>query len=41
VGGEGDPAAASYEEQTWRAHLLRELQGWAAWPHCSVRAGLR
>ena len=41
VGGTGDPAEASYEEQVWRGHLLQLEQGWGAWPVCSRKAGLR
>jgi transglycosylase-like protein len=34
VGGSGDPAAASPEEQTYRAALLYERSGPSAWPIC-------
>lgn len=41
VGGTGMPHEASREEQIHRAELLLQLQGWVAWPVCSVRLGLR
>ena len=34
VGGSGDPAAASPEEQTYRAALLYARSGSSAWPIC-------
>jgi hypothetical protein len=34
VGGSGDPAAASPEEQTYRAALLYSRSGSSAWPIC-------
>jgi hypothetical protein len=34
VGGEGDPAAASRWEQTWRAWLLLSRHGSGHWPNC-------
>jgi uncharacterized protein YabE (DUF348 family) len=34
VGGSGDPAAASAEEQTYRAQLLYNRSGAGQWPHC-------
>jgi hypothetical protein len=41
VGGEGMPHEASREEQIARAERLLALQGWEAWPVCSIRVGLR
>lgn len=41
VGGTGMPHEASREEQIHRAELLLRIQGWEAWPVCSVRLGLR
>lgn len=41
VGGSGDPAEATFEEQVWRGHVLQERSGWGQWPHCSVAVGLR
>lgn len=37
VGGTGDPAAASAEEQTRRAQMLYERSGAGQWPHCGSR----
>jgi hypothetical protein len=37
VGGKGDPAAASVEEQYRRAALLMRKRGTAPWPHCGRR----
>lgn len=34
VGGTGDPAAASAEEQTYRAQLLYQRSGAGQWPNC-------
>ncbi|SFE17556.1 resuscitation-promoting factor [Blastococcus tunisiensis] len=34
VGGTGDPAAASADEQTYRAQLLYQRSGAGQWPHC-------
>jgi hypothetical protein len=34
VGGSGDPAAASADEQTYRAQLLYQRSGAGQWPHC-------
>ena len=34
VGGSGDPAAASAEEQTKRAQMLYARSGAGQWPHC-------
>jgi hypothetical protein len=36
VGGSGDPAAASAEEQTYRAALLYSQSGSSPWPVCGV-----
>jgi hypothetical protein len=41
VGGTGMPHEASREEQIHRAELLLALQGWEAWPACSLKLGLR
>ncbi|NEK85461.1 DUF348 domain-containing protein [Blastococcus saxobsidens] len=37
VGGTGDPAAASAEEQTYRAQQLYQRSGAGQWPHCGPR----
>jgi predicted ribosomally synthesized peptide with SipW-like signal peptide len=37
VGGTGDPAAASAEEQTLRAQMLYARSGAGQWPHCGSR----
>lgn len=37
VGGTGDPAAASADEQTYRAQLLYQRSGAGQWPHCGSR----
>ena len=37
VGGAGDPAAASAQEQTYRAQLLYQRSGAGQWPHCGPR----
>jgi uncharacterized protein YabE (DUF348 family) len=34
VGGTGDPAKASAQEQTYRAQLLYKRSGAGQWPHC-------
>jgi hypothetical protein len=34
VGGQGDPAAASPEEQSYRAALLYSRSGSSPWPVC-------
>lgn len=34
VGGSGDPAAASREEQDYRAKVLYDRSGRGQWPHC-------
>jgi len=39
VGGTGNPADASRDEQIYRGTLLQQRQGWGAWPVCSVKAG--
>lgn len=41
VGGTGDPADASREEQIRRAQTLQARDGWGAWPACSRRLGYR
>ncbi len=40
VGGTGLPSEASREEQISRAEALRKIQGWGAWPQCSLKAGM-
>ncbi len=40
VGGSGNPASASREEQIARGAMLQARQGWNAWPVCSHRAGV-
>lgn len=37
VGGAGDPAAASADEQTYRAQLLYQRSGAGQWPKCGPR----
>jgi uncharacterized protein YabE (DUF348 family) len=37
VGGAGDPAAATADEQTYRAQLLYQRSGAGQWPHCGSR----
>jgi len=41
VGGNGRAADASSAEQTYRAWLLYQQVGWAAWPSTSRICGLR
>jgi LysM repeat protein len=41
VGGSGLPSDASREEQIMRGQKLQAMQGWDAWPVCSIKAGLR
>jgi len=40
VGGEGYPNQASEAEQILLAEKLQAMQGWKAWPVCSVELGL-
>lgn len=40
VGGTGNPAQASQDEQIMRADMLEKLQGWVAWPDCAAQLGL-
>lgn len=40
VGGSGNPAAASRDEQINRGKILQSRQGWGAWPACSAKLGL-
>lgn len=40
VGGTGNPADASQDEQIMRADMLEQLQGWTAWPDCAAQLGL-
>ena len=39
TGGTGSPAAATREEQLYRANLLWKNQGWNPWPGCTARFG--
>ena len=41
VGGSGYPHHHSREEQIYRAEKLLEIQGWGAWPACSLKLGYR
>ncbi|HVL99216.1 MAG TPA: transglycosylase family protein [Egibacteraceae bacterium] len=41
VGGTGMPHEATREEQIARAERLLAIQGWEAWPVCSILLGLR
>jgi hypothetical protein len=41
VGGSGDPSRATVREQYKRAKMLKEKQGWSAWPACSKKLGLK
>jgi hypothetical protein len=41
VGGHGDPARASYAEQTYRTILLFRREGWTPWRSSSACTGLR
>lgn len=41
VGGHGDPAAASFAEQTHRALLLYRREGWTPWRASAGCTGLR
>jgi len=41
VGGEGYPHEATRVEQIYRGELLKEIQGWGAWPGCTRKLGLR
>ncbi len=41
VGGEGYPHQATRVEQIYRGELLKEIQGWGAWPGCTRKLGLR
>jgi LysM repeat protein len=40
VGGSGNPADASRDEQISRGQMLQARQGWGAWPACSAKLGL-
>ena len=40
VGGTGNPAQASEDEQIMRGDLLEKRQGWVAWPACAAELGL-
>ena len=40
VGGEGNPADATRDEQIMRAERLEDEQGWEAWPGCAEQLGL-
>lgn len=41
VGGTGDPADASKDEQIARGRILQARSGWSPWPACSARLGYR
>lgn len=41
VGGSGYPNLASKSEQIARGEMLKARQGWAAWPACTLKLGLR
>jgi Transglycosylase-like domain len=41
MGGWGDPAAASVQEQLDRGAALAEQSGWGQWPVAARRCGLR
>ncbi len=41
VGGSGYPHHAPKSEQIARAEVLKDMQGWGAWPACSAKLGLR
>jgi Transglycosylase-like domain len=40
AGGSGNPAHASPSEQVYRAEILKDLQGYGAWPTCRHAAGV-
>lgn len=40
VGGQGNPADASAEEQISRGKLLQQRRGWGPWGGCSKKLGL-
>ncbi len=40
VGGSGNPADTSQDEQIMRGSLLQSHQGWVAWPRCAAQLGL-
>jgi len=40
VGGTGNPAHSSREEQIMRGKMLQEKRGWGAWGMCAVQLGL-
>lgn len=40
VGGSGNPAAASREEQIMRGKMLQQARGWGVWGMCSKQLGL-
>lgn len=41
VGGSGYPHQASKSEQIARAEKLQAIQGWGAWPACTIKLGIR
>lgn len=41
MGGSGNPASASREQQIAVAERVLDAQGWGAWPSCSSQLGLR
>ena len=40
VGGSGNPAQASKDEQITRGKMLKNLRGWGVWGACAQRLGL-
>jgi len=40
VGGSGNPASASREEQIMRGKMLQARRGWGAWGGCAAKLGL-
>jgi hypothetical protein len=40
VGGTGNPAESSRDEQIMRGQMLQDEQGWEAWPSCARQLGL-
>lgn len=40
VGGSGNPAQASKDEQISRGKMLQKMRGWGVWGACAVKLGL-
>lgn len=40
VGGSGNPAQASKDEQITRGKMLQKIRGWGVWGACAARLGL-